>query len=235
MRGVKLRVGTVQRITLGVNGQRYNGTLENGMKQGQTGTTGQTRRIVTPEDKAVIIDEHFAYSVGSMCADDHPEVFMMIAEWTNHQVGVYMPPCWVNDILSLIIAAEKDESPNKSCSVDLLDVFHSTRVRPFGFPQDVLLRVLAIANFLDKYESTFNLRDAQYLAMAEALETNVYTTDPAFKERMDTISRLAVFEEHFGQFEMSEDPTLSRLGDRLGNSFTKVDVTKLATRVRLAK
>jgi hypothetical protein len=71
--------------------------------------------------------------------------------------------------------------------------------------------------------------------MAEALETNVYTTDPAFKERMDTISRLAVFEEHFGQFEMSEDPTLSRLGDRLGNSFTKVDVTKLATRVRLAK
>lgn len=204
------------------------------MNQGHAGSTGQTRRIVTPEDKAVIIDEHFAFSVGGSCADNFPQAFRLVEDWTDHRVGVYIPPCWVTDILAEIMASEKDPD-DKTCAVDLLDVFRLTRVRPFGFPQDVLLRVLAIANFLDNYDSIFPLRDAQYLAMAEALETYVYTTDAAFKERMDTISRLAVFEEHLEGFEKREDPTLTRLGDRLGNSFTKVDVTKLATRVRLAK
>ncbi len=207
------------------------------MVQGMTGKQGRAkpRRIVTAENRVVIIDEHFAFSLGSVCSELHEVVYTMVGEWTEARVGVYAPPCWDYDILKLVMASEADDSQDKKCVVDLLDIFSYSRVRPFGFPNDVFLNVLGIAHFLERYESEHALHDAQYLALAEAIGATIWTTDAAFKERMDNISRIGVFEEFLNPHAQSEEPTTFTMGDRSGYRETRIEIGKLIERVFLVK
>jgi hypothetical protein len=202
------------------------------MKKDEKKAAGRLpKRIVTSEDIVVVVDEYFAFTVGSLCVDRHSDAVSMSEEWTANGVGVYVPPRWGSDIIALVLVAKNEENPNRSCAVDMFSLFHLTRVRTMPLPQDIILRVMAIATYLGKFESEFNVRDAEYLALAEALGCEIWTTSKPFKERMDNITRQAVFEEYLNPYGTSNEPSLTRIGDRSGYSYTKVDVRQLATRV----
>lgn len=187
--------------------------------------------------KKVIIDEHLAAQViwpvqeGGEPTASH----LLVDSWGNRGIEVVAPACWsylLYKKLFYLYSGAEDEPQEFSPDFAVFQVLRLTRVRMHPHDEELILRTAAMAEFLRNYGDDQFVRDAEYLSLAELLDTVVWTADRTFKERVSNLAKLSIFERAFQKtgsalsiFLPSDSPsTSSELG---------WDVKTLSARVRL--